>query len=60
MFYTNFIGGVQEPAGWRPPAGSHETPGRTLTFPESVGVLKDVRTSYTNQPKANEFFSWDR
>ena len=35
-------------------------PGRTLAFvAESVGVLKDVRTSYTNQPKAKGCFSWN-
>ena len=44
--------------------GSHETPGtwthsrvRFIAIAESVGVLKDVRTSYKNQPKAN-VFSW--
>ena len=36
----------------------HLVPGRTLAFlAEFVGVLKDVWTSYTNQPKA-KVFSW--
>ena len=35
----------------------HLVPGRTLAFvAESVRVLKDVRTRYTNQPKAWFFF----
>ena len=34
----------------------HLVPGRTLVFvAESVRVLKDVRTRYTNQPKAKVF-----
>ena len=37
----------------------HLVPGRTLAFvAESVRVLKDVRTRYTNQPKA-KVFSWN-
>ena len=37
----------------------YAVPGRTLAFvAESVGVLKDVQTSYTNQPKA-KVFPWN-
>ena len=38
---------------------SHLVPGNTIVFmAESVRVLKDVRTRYTNQPKAR-VFSWN-